>query len=74
MTFSVLIFNFLKREGLTMPDIKVKDTKFIACLDFVDVKIKSKWQAYHKTNAILRATLDHANRGQKRVKVDWSSL
>jgi len=71
--FEVLMFDFLKGRGLSLNDIEIISPN--SGLHFIkDPEIKHAWEEYHRENAILRVTLDHANLGQPKAKVEWELL
>ena len=72
LTFDTLAFLFLKEQGLKTVQVKVKSGGTQAFLE--DSNLDAKWQAFHKQHATLRIVLDHANLGQKKTKVPWSTL
>lgn len=72
-TFLTLVRDFMAENGLRVSDIIVSaalDRSCVTPLTLADSGIRQAWQEYHAKKAILRVTLDHANLGQQKTRVD----
>lgn len=72
LTFEQLVFDFLKARNLAIPDVKTVSKGVYE--ELKDDGLSSEWKRYHAENARLQVSLDHANLGQKKVKIDWDEL
>lgn len=72
-TFDVLVFEFLKENGINFKDIELVEINGIFST-FKDKELKNKWVNYHNENAILRATHQAGNLSQKRITINWELL
>ena len=72
LTFDTLVFNYLFARKLKLDDIVViPDGTSVL---FADQNLCADWCQYHQQHAVLQPTLDHANLGQPKVKVNWELL
>lgn len=72
LTFDTLVFDFLMANNLKLENIKVVPVG--TTVFFVDANLCARWLQYHQEHAVLQPTLNHANLGQRKIKVNWELL